>query len=190
MRIETAHIKSNVIYTAILIHTVIIAAAPALSVMGILYLDSKTHRRKNMDDSMFFENANLTTGIIGFSIIFITIVSLVIYFRNNKKRFIVGVDFDDQLKKVDLFYKGYYNNRIKTVEVKYDQLSYSYANQEPPSVGGVSTSDLMIDKKIQIMNGKIYAGEISMGGTFWNKEGGKIKMILDKINSVKGSSIK
>ncbi len=187
MRIETATIKSNILLTAIFIHSMIVLFAPATIIVCTIFMQgSRRHRHRNPEAEAFASPHELTVRIIILSIAVILAVSLFLYYKNAKRKFIVAIEFNDLSQMLTLFYKTYYNNRVRSITVTYLNVDCSaLINQRTTSIPAIhpvlDPNELIVDNKISFFDQKKYLGEISMGGTFWNKEGGKIKMIIHEI---------
>jgi len=101
----------------------------------------------------------------------------------------VAVEFYDDTKVMGLDYKTYYRNKISKSIIPYDNIRYErYAKDRGGRKYGdigVDLSEVIADERIVFLNDTIEMAEITTGGVFWDKQGGKIKMILEKTHRIK-----
>jgi hypothetical protein len=190
MRIETSTIKSNILFTTILLHTIIVVAAPACAACSILFINGKHGRSSELTDQLFFNAHSLFIYITLFSIVGILIGVITLYTKHSKKRYIVAFEFDDAQQKLAIFYKTYYNNSIRSETIPYSNIECSSVKIEdkpnPLATKHFNAHEMALDTQILFFDKNAYKGEISTGGTFWNKEGSKIRTILNKVGEIKG----
>jgi hypothetical protein len=189
MRIETATIKNNIVYTAILIHTIIVVIAPATTIGITILLGGAQERSENALLNLIFNENLLIPFILIFSSILLFTGSIYLFLKNYKKKYIVAFEFNDTIQQVAIYYKTYYNNQIRILNVAYIHIKYRAISLPPLSNSSLRPVDMRLpeqtfDRKISFFDQEIYLGEMAIGGTYWNKEGAKVKMILQKIDEI------
>ncbi len=187
MKIETATIKSNILFTAILLHSIIVVFAPAAAVMAMIFMQGRHRRRVHTENDVLSSADSFISTVAVISVILVVVLTGMLYFRNFQRKFIVSFEFDDEKQVFQLGYKTYYNNKLRFTAIPYNDIECSALvkpkkwMEVPAFQEGLNPNDLILDEKISFtVNGK-YVGEISKGGTYWNKEGGKIKLLLKEM---------
>jgi len=191
VKIESPNIRTNILWGAIVTHAVILLAAPCIAIAAIFKMGSRSPYRhtdhKGYAETLLSDNVELVAYILMASLIIIGVAFIYIYYRNAKRRYIVGFEFLDHEKMLELSYKSYYQNKIRKVKIAYLEIICAEVPYEESIKVHQLHPDILVnvfklENKIHFKNseGK-YIGEVSNSGTYWNNQGAKIKMVLTEI---------
>lgn len=159
MTIQTKDRHSHIFFTHILIHIIIIVASPSTAIM----LGIRT---------VFRYPDNLPT-FIAIGLILALIINFIYFFQTYKKQYFIALTYDQVHDLFSAEYKKSYS--LATYSITCPGKEINIHNKKV-------THTITKEEHLTIefyRNGK-YIGEITQGGTYWNKEGGLLRLFLEQ----------
>ena len=168
MEVKTNNEKAYAFHVSIFYHVIASILMPAVFMALPLLNKNVAYLYAEEQNLVYLLTASVASGIL---------INIGIYRHNYSKKIITSVLFNDEDKIIQFNYQKMYSTKKFSDQLPYSMLVVDSANDEVLPIA-------LRDNKIVFKNGEKYFGEISLGGTYWNQEGGKVNLIRRKLSEI------